>query len=255
MKRNIDATIKKTATNLAKIKQWTPEQDLCLRDIITNNGKEKTLNWKTVCRRLNKQFPTQRVTAKSCENRWQVITSSLTINEELLILLTLHRGKLEVAEELLKVRVDVKDYLVKMSERVLSIVEDIKNDKSLTTIEKLQFFVCVDLALNSNNECSFDLMRCSTIDWLDVVQYLTKQKVKMNKEEFHEFVQKILSNIEDKVQLLLESETDELKEIMHERKEYTGRLNEDQGINRFHPLIGMNFFILASYYRNHPLIN
>jgi len=228
------------------------EQDLFLRNLIS---KEKSLNWKTVCRRLNKKFPSHKVTAKACESRWNILNSSLSINEELVILLTLYRGKLEMAEELLMTRIDVKDYIVKIIGRLLSIVEEMKISRQLTVLERLQFFVCIDLALNSEGDCNFELMRTSGIDWLEVIQYLTKQKAKMSKESLHEFVQKIISNIEDKVNLLLGSEVNCFKDIMHERKDNPSQANSNQGLNWADPQLGMNFYLLARYPQNNPVIN
>eukprot|EP00826_Nyctotherus_ovalis_P065483 TRINITY_DN9629_c0_g2_i7.p1 TRINITY_DN9629_c0_g2~~TRINITY_DN9629_c0_g2_i7.p1 ORF type:complete len:274 (+),score=76.60 TRINITY_DN9629_c0_g2_i7:40-822(+) len=242
MKRSIDGTIKKAArrAKTRKSKEWTTEQDLNLRDLIS---KEKITSWPTICRRLNKLFPTQKTTARDCETRWELLNSSLTLNEELVLLISFYRDKLQIAEKLLETRTNVKDHVLEMVEKMWPVVEEVRNGKALTTLSKLQFFVCVDLALNSGNEL-VEPMRMSMIDWLEVAQYLLKQKAKMTKEGFHEFVDKMVLSIEDKISILLESEVNGLQDVMHERKDNPSQLS--QGINYFSPFMGMNFFLLAS---------
>eukprot|EP00826_Nyctotherus_ovalis_P057006 TRINITY_DN7787_c0_g1_i2.p1 TRINITY_DN7787_c0_g1~~TRINITY_DN7787_c0_g1_i2.p1 ORF type:complete len:258 (+),score=61.74 TRINITY_DN7787_c0_g1_i2:185-958(+) len=257
MKRGSDGSpskVSKASVRPKKVKDWTADQDLHLRDLVC---KEEISNWTIVCRRLNKQFASHRVTAKDCKARWELLNSSLSLNEELVILLTLYRGKLEVAEELLRTRVDVKDYVVQMVARTLQTAEEIKSSHPLSTLTKLQFFVCVDLAVNPQEGSGdyFEIMRSSVVDWLEVVQHLVKQKAKMSGEAFHELVQRIVLNFEDKINALLEAEIDGLKDVMHERKDNPSQANAEHGINCLHPLMGMNLFLLANYYRNHPLLN
>lgn len=257
MKRGSDGSpnkVSKCSVRARKSRDWTAEQDLHLRDLVC---KEESPNWTAVCRKLNKHFASHKVTAKDCRARWELLNSNLTLNEELVILLTLYRGKLEVAEELLKTRADVKDYVVQMVARTLETAEEVKSSLPLSTLAKLQFFVCVDLAVNPREDCGdyFEIMRNSVVDWMEVVQHLVKHKAKMSREAFHEFVQKIVLNFEDKINVLLEAEIDGLKDVMHERKNNPSQANAEHDINCLHPLMGMNLFLLANYYRNHPLLN
>jgi len=254
MKEIRNSTPKKSPKLPKKIKKWTTEQDIFLKELVT---KKKLLNWTTMCRRINKKFPEQKVTSKDCITRWQILSSQLTLNEELIILLTLHKGELEIAEELLKSKVDVKEHVLDMVSKTISMVNEIKTSQQLSTLVKLQFLVCVDLALNSQEDI-FAPIRWSKVDWLEIVQLITKKKAKMSKESFHEFVEDILSSIQDKVDLILESGKDRVMEIMHKRRENPPQLNLNMRINsraNTHPFIGMNLLHYTNYPQNPPLIN
>lgn len=217
MKRSQDGKVKKTPKSTKKpiLIEWTVEEDLQLKELIC---KDKIVNWTTICRRLNKKFPNNRKTAKACENRWQTLNSAPNLNEELMILLTFYRDNLEVAVTALKDKLDVHEYILNLIEKVDDIIKDIRDSVPIPLLSKLQLFVIVDLILNySIYNAQLHKLRSSPIDWLELAQCLTKEK--MTKETLHEMVDRLVENMEDKINLQIEQKLDTVKETMHERKE------------------------------------
>lgn len=217
MKRTLDGVTKKGNKGSKKERQWTNEEETFLRAEVMKN---KETDWKSISKNLNKQFALKR-TINSCKQHWIELNSALTFNEEIIILLTLYRGNLKVARNVLESRVDVDDYVSKLVTSVNSIVEQINHFVPIPLLTKLQFFACVDLALNvaDKSDILFEEIRRSKNDWLEIVRLLTNKTEKMTKEDFHEYVNELISNLEEKFNLLLTQEDNEIKEIMHEKKE------------------------------------
>jgi len=221
MKRGYDGLAKKQNKINKKTEntiEWSMEQDVYLRQLVC---KDKIENWTTICRRFNRKFPNNKQSSKTCKNRWTTLNSRLTLNEELTFILAFYRGNIDIASFILKDKLDVYEYIAKLVNKINSIAHNIKESLPLSLVTKLQFFTLIDLALNQESISNAQLreLRYSKNDWLELVQYLIKGKEKMTKESFHEFVQKIVENIEDRVNLLLEQITDNITSLMHERKE------------------------------------
>eukprot|EP00826_Nyctotherus_ovalis_P058260 TRINITY_DN7995_c0_g1_i4.p1 TRINITY_DN7995_c0_g1~~TRINITY_DN7995_c0_g1_i4.p1 ORF type:complete len:246 (+),score=87.79 TRINITY_DN7995_c0_g1_i4:200-937(+) len=214
MKRSLDGSIKKGSKDLKRQKPWTNEEEEFLREEVC---KESEINWRNICKSLNKKFAPVKRTANSCKEHWHKLHSSLTFNEELIVLLTLYRGNLEVARSILQHKVDIDAHIGSLVSSAQSTAQKIDAHVSVPLLAKLQFFVCVDLALNAADEL-FDEMRGAEIDWLEMVQRLTDKTEKMTREGFHQFAAQLVANIEEKINLLLTQEVNEIKEIMHERK-------------------------------------
>lgn len=221
MKRGQDGKIKKPAKLTKKVisVEWTIEEDLHLKELTCKN---KTVNWTTICRRFNKKFPNNRKTAKACKNRWETLNSTPTLNEELMIILTFYRNNLEVPTGILKDKLDVHEYIINLIEKMDYIIKDIRDSVLIPLLSKLQFFVIADLILNDNIYSEqLNNLRSSSIDWLDLAQCLTKEK--MTKEMLHEMVDRLVEDMEDKINLQIEQNLDTIKETMHERKEHSSQ--------------------------------
>lgn len=218
MKRTLDGATKKGSKGPKKERQWTNKEEIFLRAEVM---RSKETDWKSIKKNFNKQFAPLKRTINSCKRHWIELNSALTFNEEIIILLTLYRGNLKVARNLLENRVDVDDYVSKLVTSVNSIAEQINHFVPMPLLTKLQFFVCVDLALNvaDKSDILFEEIRRSKNDWLEIVQLIINKTEKMTKEDFHEYVNELISNLEEKFNLLLTQEDNEIKEIMHERKE------------------------------------
>lgn len=214
MKRSLHGSIKKGSKDLKRAKPWTGEEEEFLREEVC---KESEVNWKSICKNLNKKFAPVKRTANSCKEHWLKLHSSLSFNEELIVLLTLYRGNLEVARSILQHKVDVDEHVRSLISNTHSAAQTLGVHSSVPLLGKLQFFVCVDLALNGANEL-FDGMRGAEIDWLEIVQRLTNKTEKMTREDFHQFAAQLVASIEERINLLLTQEVNEIKEIMHERK-------------------------------------
>eukprot|EP00826_Nyctotherus_ovalis_P058513 TRINITY_DN8047_c0_g1_i5.p1 TRINITY_DN8047_c0_g1~~TRINITY_DN8047_c0_g1_i5.p1 ORF type:complete len:254 (-),score=81.13 TRINITY_DN8047_c0_g1_i5:173-934(-) len=250
MKRSLDGPAKKAARVSKKAKsakEWSVEEDVYLKELAC---KEEIINWGTVCRKFNKKFTTSKRTSKACESRWTILSSTPTLNEELMITLTLYRNNLELAASILKDKLDVHDYLSNLIGK-LKTTADTKDSSHLPLLTKLQFFVLIDLALGEETgDAQVQGLRTSKNDWLEVAQALKNDKEKMTREEFHEFVEGVVESMEDKVGLLLEQSADSIKDIMHERRENLSQGNAHQDFSGMNPAMRMNLYILASYYRH-----
>lgn len=255
MKRSLNGAAKRTARVSKKAKstkEWSVDEDVYLRELVC---KDKAVNWGTVCRRLNKKFAGSKRTSKTCESRWTILSSTPTLNEELVITLTLYRNSLELAAAILKDKLDVHDYLSNLIAR-LKTTADSKDSSHLSLLTKLQFFVLIDLVLGEEpDDAQVQSLRTSENDWLEVAQMLKNDKEKMTREEFHEFVEKVVGNMEDKVALLLEQNVDSIKDIMHERRENPSQGNAHQDFSGMNSAMRMNLYILASYYRQQQPMN
>jgi len=232
MKRNFDGSTKKSNKTSKKSKPWTTEEDTFLKEEVQKNTE---INWKYLCKNLNKQFTLYKRTANCCKERWLQLNSTLTdtiltFNEEVIILLTFYRGNLKVATSILGNKVNVEDYIKNLIKSLNSIADKVNASISVPLLAKLQFFVCIDLALNIADETDtlFEEIRRSKNDWLEIVQRITNKTEKMTKEDFHQFASELISSIEERINLLLSQEMNEIKEIMHEKREDPQQRNVGQ---------------------------
>ena len=243
MKRSLEGAIKKSAKS-RKCKPWTQEEDVFLRDLCM----EEVKNWKEICKKINKKFAKPKRTAKNCEERWKILNASLGYNEELMILLTFYRGNIEVAIEILKPKFDVHEYINKLISQIPSMVNDIMSSIQLDLLSKLKFLICVDLALNGEEKIYPQIheLKSSSTDWLELVQNLTQEKEKLTKEALHELVQKLVVNMEEEIHQLTESTTNELKDLMHVRKENPAPLGPGQINSHLNPIMRINLYLFTN---------
>lgn len=252
MKRTLDSRVlSKTSSKGKKEKIWTTEQDAFLREEIE---KSKAINWRSICKKFNKTFKPVKVTSKECGSRWSYLSAELSINEEIIILLTFYRGNQEIAATVLKSRVNVSEYLESLIIKVKNKVESFNKIKDgLTWLMKLKLLICLGLSLSSE-QCDKRLGELAAMqkDWMEVVQTITGKKEKLTTEMFREHVDTIVANIESKVNLLAESNNNELNDVMHERRDNPSEIVERLSPSNLLQRIGIGIYSQFNYDNRGP---
>ena len=250
MKRNLSGTkITKGHTKLDKPIIWTNEQDQFLKQEI---GDKALVTWRAICKKFNKEFSPIKRTSKECEARWKEMNAGPNYNEELLILLMFYKNRLQIIDDIMKPRIDVYEYMAKLLGKLKARISTLSHTK-MNHLEKLQYILCIDKAFHPENILNKELeeFREAKDDWLELAQELGQTKIKPSEVNLHEFSQKLAKQIEESLSIMIESTNNDLKGLMHERKDNPSHIHVENYQDPGSQISRINVFLLANYFHHY----
>ena len=254
MKRSsTDSEVDQSSVKRKQSKTWTDEQDQFLRK---ETERVEIINWRNICKRFNKEFKPIRRTMKECEGRWKELAFVLTFNEELLILLMFYKGQVDLAKTLFESKINIEIYLKKLLQELKEKSYEIALGK-FSYLCELQFILCVDLSFNPSEYLKDELeeFRDGRKDWLEVAQIAARRIDKLNEKKLHEVAKHIVEDLEKGLCLIVESNINDLKDIMHERKDNPSQMNPGFNLDSINPILRLNLNFFPNYYRQYESNN
>lgn len=225
-KPNNDPATQSKSRKKIKSETWTAEQD---DFIVAEMSRLSDLNWKAISKRFNKKFARAKRSFLECKSRWLLLTSPENLwsrNEQLVLLLAFYKAPANwpYIASLLPNKAFIKNYFVNKVKKLASGIKSkgvvLDNCSHFKVIKKL-FLLKFVWDEFTNKTCSdiMAIIKAAKLKESDCSLLLDSLKG-WTKEELNAFLQKFYNSFIDAI---IHHSDDSLGELIHPRKEETGR--------------------------------